>query len=217
MLPIQIFNHLVLEHEERLEQLRLRNIERRILRSDSDPFSTTDEQFIGHFRLTKEMVSHIILPAIVPHILVESTLAIEPVQKVLITLAFFASGEYQRCLGENFNFPTSQPTVSKIVSQVTPLIIQNLSEEWIVFPINREQVIQIKERFMEKTGFPGVIGAVDCTHIPILAPQVQEHNYLNRKGYHSKNVQIVSFFNRIVNKFFLILQIFIKSCYFVGM
>lgn len=55
MLPIQIFNHLVLEHEERLEQLRLRNIERRILRSDSDPFSTTDEQFIGHFRLTKEM------------------------------------------------------------------------------------------------------------------------------------------------------------------
>lgn len=45
---------------------------------------------------------------------------------------------------------------------------------------------------MEKTQFPGVLGAIDCTHIPIIAPVQEEHNYLNRKGFHSKNVQIVS-------------------------
>ncbi|KAJ8930981.1 hypothetical protein NQ314_016151 [Rhamnusium bicolor] len=44
---------------------------------------------------------------------------------------------------------------------------------------------------MRKTRFPGVLEAIDCTHISIIAPVVEEHNYLNRKGYHSKNVQII--------------------------
>ncbi|KAJ8972846.1 hypothetical protein NQ314_000011 [Rhamnusium bicolor] len=44
---------------------------------------------------------------------------------------------------------------------------------------------------MQSTGFPGAIAAIDCTHIAIIAPGFEEHNYLNRKGFHSKNVQII--------------------------
>lgn len=48
-------------------------------------------------------------------------------------------------------------------------------------------------RFYEETGFPGVIGAIDCTHIRIKRPKREvESCYYNRKGYHSKNVQLVS-------------------------
>lgn len=55
---------------------------------------------------------------------------------------------------------------------------------------------------MEKFNFPGVIGAIDCTHIPIIAPPTFDHirlAYYNRKGYYSLNVQIVSinFFLRV--------------------
>lgn len=42
---------------------------------------------------------------------------------------------------------------------------------------------------------PGVIGCVDCTHIAITRPggddEHPEHIYVNRKGYHSINVQLV--------------------------
>lgn len=44
---------------------------------------------------------------------------------------------------------------------------------------------------MEKFNFPGVIGAVDGTHIPLLKPAVDEHNFINRKGFHSLNAQII--------------------------
>ena len=36
------------------------------------------------------------------------------------------------------------------------------------------------------TGLPGIIGAVDGTHVPIIAPSVNE----NRKNFHSMNVQV---------------------------
>lgn len=52
-------------------------------------------------------------------------------------------------------------------------------------------------RFYDNHRFPGVIGCIDCTHIAIFPPQVHdavnpEHLYVNRKGYHSINVQLVS-------------------------
>lgn len=55
-------------------------------------------------------------------------------------------------------------------------------------------------RFYEKTGVPGVIGCIDCTHIAIFPPNSNglypEHIYVNRKGYHSINTQLVSNKNR---------------------
>jgi hypothetical protein len=39
---------------------------------------------------------------------------------------------------------------------------------------------------------PGVIGAIDCTHVAIVRPTIHEEHFVNRKGYHSMNVQAVS-------------------------
>lgn len=39
-------------------------------------------------------------------------------------------------------------------------------------------------------GFPNVIGCIDGTQIPIKAPSANEGDYVNRKSFHSINVQV---------------------------
>lgn len=46
--------------------------------------------------------------------------------------------------------------------------------------------------FMDKFGFPGVIGAIDGTQVAIVQPVEHEETFFNRKGYHSINVLAVS-------------------------
>ena len=48
-----------------------------------------------------------------------------------------------------------------------------------------------KAKFYAMAGFPNVIGCIDCTHIRISGPHQNEHEYVNRKGVHSINVQLV--------------------------
>lgn len=49
--------------------------------------------------------------------------------------------------------------------------------------------------FYDKFGFPYVIGAIDCTHVAIIASPDRPDNptisYYNRKAYYSINVQAV--------------------------
>lgn len=51
----------------------------------------------------------------------------------------------------------------------------------------------IFSRFVEKFGFPGVIGCIDGTHVAIVRPNDHEETYFNRKNYHSLNVLLVSY------------------------
>lgn len=46
---------------------------------------------------------------------------------------------------------------------------------------------------MEANNFPGVVGCLDGTQIALVAPKFAQHPelYVNRKGYHSINTQVV--------------------------
>lgn len=66
-----------------------------------------------------------------------------------------------------------------------------MTADKIQFPNTRQEMTRSKEKFMDKFNFPGVVGAIDGTYVTILKPHEQEHNFINRKGYHSLNVQII--------------------------
>lgn len=74
---------------------------------------------------------------------------------------------------------------------MTRAIAEVISPVEIVFPRIVPEFNQRKEIFMNRLGFPATIGCVDGTHVAILKPVQDAHNYLNRKGYYSLNVQII--------------------------
>ncbi|KAK3521666.1 hypothetical protein QTP70_015599, partial [Hemibagrus guttatus] len=46
-----------------------------------------------------------------------------------------------------------------------------------------------KEDFHRIAEFPNVVGCIDGTHIPIIAPSENEADFVNRRSIHSINVQ----------------------------
>ncbi|KAK3732891.1 hypothetical protein QZH41_012659, partial [Actinostola sp. cb2023] len=49
------------------------------------------------------------------------------------------------------------------------------------------------QQVFEDGGFPGVVGVIDGTHIPIRAPSEKPNAYINRKKFHSIQVQVLHF------------------------
>lgn len=110
--------------------------------------------------------------------------------KILCTLRFYATGSYQRCVGQDFGIGLAQTTVHRCIQAVTRAIV-NLSDNYVQMPNTPEERNNIKLEFMNQWGFPGAIGAIDGFHVAILKPSQDEQNYRNRKGYHSLNVQLI--------------------------
>ncbi|XP_053294132.1 putative nuclease HARBI1 isoform X2 [Pleuronectes platessa] len=110
-----------------------------------------------------------------------------PEQILCIALRFFANGSFLYNVGDAEH--VSKATVCRAVRNVT-LALKRLLCTFVVFPSHRPTRL-LKEEFHRIAGFPGVIGCIDGTHIPIIAPSINEGDYVNRKSVHSINVQII--------------------------
>nr|CAI5863280.1 unnamed protein product [Callosobruchus analis] len=193
MLPIFAERASSIVEEDRADSnLRLLH-HRRMIRQESRPFDLPQERFIELFRLNKELCLTLI--QMVEPYLQDPVLTLRKVSKDIIVLAalrFYATGAYQRTIGQDLNLGLSQTSVHRCIHKVTDIIDEHLAKLFIKFPNTSRKRQEIKVEFMNKYGFPGVVGAVDGTHIAILKPEVEEHNFINRKGFHSLNVQVVS-------------------------
>ena len=54
----------------------------------------------------------------------------------------------------------------------------------------RQEIVECQQKFYAQVGFPGVIGAIDGSHLRLLAPNFEEWAYVNRKGEHTINMQV---------------------------
>jgi len=86
----------------------------------------------------------------------------------------------------------SQPSVSRCIHSVTDAINNTLLRRWVRFPITAVERQNALQKFVNAPQeFEGAIGAIDCTHINIIAPNEHEEAYMNHHGNHSLNVQAV--------------------------
>ena len=106
--------------------------------------------------------------------------------QVLIGLRFLASGSFQQVIGDTIG--VHKLTVSRTVDRFCTAII-NRRREFVKFPMTENEKNHIKEGFFKLGGFPSVCGCIDCTHVRIIGPHLHENDYVNRKGFHSINVQ----------------------------
>ncbi|MBN3310923.1 HARB1 nuclease, partial [Amia calva] len=100
---------------------------------------------------------------------------------VCVIIRFYATGSFLNIVGDFVRIHKS--AASRIVHQVS-LALKRKITQFVAFP---------------ETGFPNIVSAVNRAHIRIQAPNYNENVYVNRKGYHSINVQLISEGNLLIN------------------
>ena len=151
--------------------------------------SYTEELWYQNFRVTKETFTFI-LSEICGQISRQDTSmrkAISTETRLAVTLYYLASTAEFRTIAHLFGVSTS--FVCICVKEVSEAVNQKLSGI-INFPHN-DDLVQVMAGYEEKWGIPMCAGAIDGTHIPILAPEESHTDYINRKGYHSIIMQAV--------------------------
>lgn len=164
----------------------------RVYRQRRDIFNEySDDELIKRYRLDRAgiiAVTDLVRDRLQSR--TERNRPLSPEMKVAITLRYLATGKMQQCNCDDFG--TTQPTISRVISQtIDALSHPDIVSQYVKFPLTRHEVQRKQEEFMDDYRFPGVVGTIDGTHIRIMTPSVNEHLYVNRKRYHSINVQIV--------------------------
>ncbi|XP_063446531.1 putative nuclease HARBI1 [Mytilus trossulus] len=113
--------------------------------------------------------------------------AIPAILQVLVSLRYYAKGDFYSEVGDLHGI--SKASVSRCITRVSKAIVSEMDN--IKFPSTEAEMNVIKRGFYRIAKVPNVIGAVDGTLIPIIAPKENEPAYVCRKGYHSLNIQAV--------------------------
>ncbi|CAL1687569.1 unnamed protein product [Lasius platythorax] len=188
----------VIREEENRENENLITVRiiRRMLRDTYNPFDIPEKRFQELYRLSREAVMQLCQDYLLPHIPEgRRETAIPRELKILATLSFLASGSYQRRIGQDFLTSMCQASMSGAIHIVVEAL-NEIMRHWIKFPQLHHELEHVKIQFWTHCRFPGVIGAVDGTHVAIFPPsREREHLYINRKLYHSLNVLIISDYN----------------------
>ena len=167
------------------------NRSERIFKDRTNPFDLYDENtFRQKNRLSKGLVVN--LTSLLKDELESITNRnnpLPPLYQILLALRFYATGTFQSVIGDVMH--VSQPTVCKTVHRVSRALALK-RKNYVTFPRSEDDVHKTISGFLKISNFPGVIGAIDCTHIPIQSPGGDNAGtFRNRKGYFSINVQSV--------------------------
>ncbi|XP_041379658.1 putative nuclease HARBI1 [Gigantopelta aegis] len=117
---------------------------------------------------------------------VREALSVE--HRVVVAIYFLASTAEYRTIGNLFGIHKS--TVHSCVHDVCDAIVALLFPAFVTF-LKGQGLKEIIRGFQETWNFPNCAGAIDATHIPIIAPKEDHADYVNRKGWYSIILQAV--------------------------
>ena len=115
--------------------------------------------------------------------------ALSVMTQVQTGLRFFADHSNQNNVGELVGVVKS--SVSKVCRDFSRALL-NHAGEFIYFPNTQAEKNEIKQEFYDFAGMPSVLGCIDGTHVRIVRPKDNEADFVNRKNFHSINVQVLT-------------------------
>ncbi|XP_039638609.1 protein ANTAGONIST OF LIKE HETEROCHROMATIN PROTEIN 1-like [Perca fluviatilis] len=107
-------------------------------------------------------------------------------KRVGVGLYWLATGAGYCTLANLFGIAKS--SVCAIVHEFCKAVRQVLMPEFIKLP-EGDALQKVLQGFQMRCGFPQCAGAIDGSHIPIIAPEENHVDYFNRKGWHSVILQ----------------------------
>ena len=164
----------------------------RVFRDRTNPLDTySDKRMHKYYRFTRNGAMRVI-DLLAPHLepSTQRSHAIPGNIQVFIALRFYATGCFYSTTAAHHGI--SEASVCRIVHRVTDVLV-GLKDQYIIWPTTAAEVAKNQWGFFDLSGFPGAVGAVDCTHVPLDCSPLgaNEYIYVNRKGIHSINVQLV--------------------------
>ena len=145
-----------------------------------------------NFRLNKlafkELVE-ILRPYITPNPISPNRRAIPADKKVAITLYYLKDTGSLNMTANTFGIAIC--TTSAILMQVCNAIVKHIGPNYLKFPKDSDEIQKKVSEFETKFGMMQAFGCIDGTHIPIICPDSNSHDYYCYKQFHSLNVQAV--------------------------
>ena len=103
-------------------------------------------------------------------------------KRVAVALNRLATGSCYTACGVNFGLPKS---TANVVKNEFCDILRRKAASFIKFPKSEVEVGKVVSEFEDISMFPHVIGALDGTHVKIIAPKENKYNFLGKKVFYS--------------------------------
>ena len=140
------------------------------------------ESFKSHFRVSRTLCEEILVLFARP---ICHQTDLPPAHQVLLSLWVIGNLDSFREVADRFG--TTKSSAWDIFMGFCQ-VCASRANEFITWP---ENLAKTKSEFEKSAGFPGVVGCIDGSHIPIPVPQEHGHRFINRKGYASVNLLAV--------------------------
>ena len=141
-----------------------------------------------HFRVTLPTFEYI-CNLVRPDLQKQQTRMRTPIsveERVGLALWRIATGNSFRTCGLQFGYGKS---TAKCICEEFEKALARKKDQFIQFPVTREDIQNSIDEFEEKYGIPQIVGAIDGCHIEINAPPRNREDYYNRKQHYSVVLQ----------------------------
>ena len=89
-----------------------------------------------------------------------------------------------------FVFPFAKSAIAEAVGLTLRILVEDKWCDVVQWP-SHEEADEISAGFRATAPIPGAMLLLDCTHFPVRPKRAEMHGYLNKKGWHSINVQFM--------------------------